>query len=83
MICQRCKFAEWDRTISGRLSPTGMGRCTWKKTFRVAGTASGNGYIARRGEPITVEGSFICRKKGEEFPTSCEVFQPVSGGTTQ
>lgn len=35
MQCKDCRFAEWQKTASGRLSPTGAGRCTWKKTFLV------------------------------------------------
>ena len=26
--CKDCNFAEWDRTKSGRLHPSGDGRCT-------------------------------------------------------
>lgn len=35
MQCKNCKFAEWDRTATGRLSPTGRGCCTWEKTIQV------------------------------------------------
>jgi hypothetical protein len=28
--CQGCKFAKWDRTDSGRLHPSGDGRCTYE-----------------------------------------------------
>lgn len=28
--CTRCKYARWDRTGTGRLSPTGDGRCDYK-----------------------------------------------------
>ena len=27
--CLTCKFAEWKRTASGRLHPSGDGKCTW------------------------------------------------------
>ena len=29
--CTRCTFAEWKRTSSGRLHPSGDGRCTWNE----------------------------------------------------
>lgn len=28
--CVDCKFANWQRTSSGRLHPSGDGRCEWK-----------------------------------------------------
>lgn len=35
MQCGQCKFAVWERTRTGRLAPSGVGRCSWEKTFRV------------------------------------------------
>lgn len=31
MKCNGCKFAEWERTASGRLHPQKQGRCTYLK----------------------------------------------------
>jgi hypothetical protein len=28
--CLSCKFARWETTLSGRLHPSGDGRCQWK-----------------------------------------------------
>lgn len=28
--CLNCKYALWDKTSSGRLHPSGDGRCAWK-----------------------------------------------------
>ena len=28
--CTYCKHAKWDRTATGRLHPSGDGRCGWK-----------------------------------------------------
>jgi hypothetical protein len=30
--CKGCKYAKWEKTVAGRLHPSGMGRCTfpWK-----------------------------------------------------
>jgi len=32
MKCDGCKYAVWDRTPTGRLSPKGMGACTYVVT---------------------------------------------------
>lgn len=29
-LCLTCKLAEWKRTITGRLHPSGDGKCGWK-----------------------------------------------------
>ena len=29
-VCTTCRFADWSRTINGRLHPSGDGRCTWE-----------------------------------------------------
>jgi hypothetical protein len=29
-VCTTCRFASWDKTASGRLHPSGDGRCTWE-----------------------------------------------------
>jgi hypothetical protein len=59
--CLSCRFALWCRTGTGRLHPSGDGRCTWKgwRDWKIPGsmyyisshTPSG-GNINRR-EPIT------------------------------
>lgn len=74
MICEGCKFANWERTSNGRLHPSGMGKCEWQKTFRVAGSYTGSIGHAYGG-PLVAWGSTICRKKGDEFPDRCDVFQ--------
>lgn len=79
MICERCKFAEWERTEKGRLHPGGVGKCNWRGVFRVAGSAYA-GSIHRHGEPIVVEGRLIFRKKGDQYPAKCDVFQPIDKG---
>jgi hypothetical protein len=28
--CKGCKFANWDKTKTGKLSPTGDGKCTYE-----------------------------------------------------
>lgn len=75
MICETCKFANWRRTDAGRLHPSGEGRCTWRKTFRVSGSTAGAKLYTGFGEPITAIGGHISRKKGAEFPAKCDTFQ--------
>ncbi len=73
MKCADCKFAEWKRTESGRLSPKGFGKCTWSKTVRIA---PGAGDTFRHDvTKITLTGGNIWRK---DYPVvSCPVFEPA------
>lgn len=56
--CVGCAFAEWNKTKSGRLSPTGDGRCGYEvklpqlpAAFYWLGSAStGGGHINRKKE---------------------------------
>jgi hypothetical protein len=74
MICETCKFANWELTVDGRKHPSGKGNCMWTGTLRVAGSMySIKGY----GHPITKTGDIIFRKKGSEHPTKCDVYQKV------
>lgn len=66
MRCADCKFAEWERAASGRLSPKGQGRCTWLKVVRVAASAYG-------ATTVTFKGGTIWRKDGPDVP--CPVFE--------
>lgn len=53
--CINCRFAKWDRTESGRLSPSGSGRCIWqmpqikvpKAMYHHAPLKPSGGYIDR------------------------------------
>ena len=74
MICEGCKFADWKRTANGRLHPDGYGKCKWEKTFRIAGSCR-SGIWGTDGQPITLSGGTINRKKGEEHPVTCDTFQ--------
>lgn len=73
MICETCKFANWDLTATGRKHPSGRGQCTWTGTLRVAGSVWLGGY----GKPYTVHGGTIWRRKGDEHPTRCDVYQKL------
>lgn len=74
MICERCKFAQWDLTANGRKHPNGKGQCLWEATFIVAGSRySKDGY----GHAVTLSGDAIWRTAGHEHPKRCDVFQPM------
>lgn len=85
MLCERCRFALWDKTSNGRRHPSGDGRCTWTKTFRIAGSAHIVGlpaYQSNAGRPFTAAGGRIHRATkangNRAFPTECAVFQEMS-----
>ncbi len=69
MKCADCKFAEWERAASGRLSPKGRGQCAWTKTVRVA--ASTHCFNAGK-TTVTFKGGTIWRKDSPEVP--CPTF---------
>lgn len=82
MQCKNCKFAKWDRSVSGRLSPTGLGRCMWTKRFAISASIANSGAsrsVFCTGEPLVqLSGGVISRKLGHEYPTKkCPVFQPI------
>lgn len=50
--CTKCKYAKWDRTKTGRLHPSGDGRCEYPykmlelpASFYWVGPMSSRGYI--------------------------------------
>lgn len=73
MICETCKFANWDLDAVGRKHSSGKGNCMWTGTLRVAGSV----WLGAYGKPYTVHGGTIWRKKGHEHPTKCDVYQKV------
>jgi hypothetical protein len=75
MLCERCKFAKWDLTASGRKHPSGRGQCTWTGTLRVAATVWVNGQL---GKPYIVSGGTIWRTEAG-LPSGCDTFQKLEG----
>jgi hypothetical protein len=71
-ICEGCKFAEWVLTSNGRRHPSGQGKCTWEKTFHIAASALRPGAYSDMGEPFTIKGGWIDRKRG---PAKCDMVQ--------
>lgn len=67
-ICVGCRFADWVRTSNGRLHPSGLGKCTWSKTFRIAPTSANNLKTS-----VDFKGGCIDRK--DDGFKECPVFQ--------
>lgn len=57
--CTHCKWAEWDRTESGRLHPSGDGRCRYP--WRMPQLPASMYWIGSRHYP-TPSGGYISRK---------------------
>ncbi len=68
MRCADCRFAEWERTATGRLSPKGRGLCNWRKTVRVAASC----ISARDKTRVEFWGGTIWRK--DDPMNGCPVF---------
>jgi hypothetical protein len=79
-VCANCKFAEWDKTASGRLHPSGGGLCKW--TVSIPFARHSVVYSIRsdiRGDRLVLRGTRIERWKsrftiGEEM---CAVKEPA------
>ena len=67
--CKGCKWAEWNRTASGRLHPNGGGRCTFQVKIPVLPQA----FYWIGGEPRPMGGQ-INRK--EEHKDHCAYYAP-------
>ena len=72
--CKSCKFAEWEKTATNRLSPTGRGRCKWEKVVRMpisssprAGNDSGTAVMC---------GGTLWRNEEPFKSGPCPTFQP-------
>ena len=80
MICVGCKYAEWLRTKTGALHPSGQGTCGYRLVVKLPGAYSlvgdqssvALGY-GRPNKSLTVEGGRIDRSKNHEYPTACDV----------
>lgn len=69
--CLSCRLADWKRTASGRLHPSGDGRCRWKMPEITLPKAF---YYSSSGVPRPY-GGHISRKDEKD----CAVAEPVSG----
>ena len=66
--CTDCKFAEWRRTESGRLHPSGDGRCGY--IYKPAPIPASMYFHGRREQP---SGGYINRR--EELRTDCPCYE--------
>jgi len=67
--CKGCKYAEWDRTKTGRLSPTGDGECKYNYKIPKLPVSM---WFSGRVEP-SIHGGHINRK--EELKEHCVYWQ--------
>jgi hypothetical protein len=70
--CLECKYAEWDKTITGGLHPSGNGKCKYNYCVPVLPQSM---YWCG-GDPKT-SGGFISRKK--ELDDHCVYFNIKDG----
>lgn len=68
--CLTCKYADWQKTASGRLHPSGDGRCTWKMPEIKIPASMYFGHYAMSRTP-SIAGGYISRHRGviHECPT--------------
>lgn len=66
--CRNCEHAEWKRTASGKLHPSGSGKCL--KHIRAPVLPAAYGWI---GGPPLLSGGFINRN--EELKKDCPYFE--------
>lgn len=70
-LCLTCKLAEWKKTPSGRLNPSGEGRCTWRPAY--IPTATAWHWAFDRAQPVPV-GGWITRRPAKPI-VQCETYQ--------
>lgn len=68
--CDDCKFAEWERTAAGRLSPSKKGRC---KFPYVVPKLPNSRYFLGKSAPEALGGHI---KRGEQYNAHCPYYQP-------
>lgn len=73
--CANCKHAEWKRAKSGRLHPSGDGRC--KYPWKMPPLPASMHWGGISGSPPLPWGGFISRKK--EHADHCVYFERKSG----
>ena len=71
-ICERCAYAEWQRTSNGRLHPSKKGVCTYNVSVPAMPISMGNiAYI----RPVV---GVIYRNSPKLNYASCPTFLPIS-----
>ena len=71
--CTTCQLARWQRTKTGRLHPSGEGRCLWEgwKEWKIPKAFF---YMGRNKVPYPDGGGYISRR---EPKTDCPLYQPI------
>lgn len=70
--CNDCIFADWKRTASGRLHPSGDGRC--KKVIKIPELPQSFYWLGMRDSPRP-DGGYINRR--EELKDHCVYYTPT------
>lgn len=68
--CLDCRYADWDTTKTGRLSPTGGGRCKYE--FKAQPLPNSMSFAGWSGNVLLL-GGHINRKK--KFVNDCPCYQ--------
>jgi hypothetical protein len=71
--CLHCKYAEWKRTVNGRINPHQVGRCTYEIKVTLPSAFFWDGFGENRKPPV--RGGWIDRKAPKE---KCPTFQRES-----
>lgn len=74
--CTHCKYAQWDRTATGRLSPTGAGRCGYEYKLPPLPQAMYWGWSIGTAGPKPAGGRINRR---EELKEHCAYWAPAEG----
>ena len=77
-ICNGCRFANWDKTASGKLHPSGYGRCAYTADYAVPASHNGSWTQGRNGM-FEVRGGGIHRTDtvGSTWLSACAVREPA------
>lgn len=76
-LCLTCKLAEWQKTIAGRLHPSGDGKCGWKPPFiPISAAFRWTPWSNARNQPETFGGGYIGRRAPKPI-TECETYEAM------
>lgn len=77
-VCDGCRFAEWEKTASGRLHPSGHGRCAYAANHPVPASHNGSWTQGRSGM-FEVRGGNIHRTgiAASSWLSACAVREPA------
>ena len=75
--CMNCKYAEWERTKSGRLHPDKSGKCSCVVTLPPVPNSTATFHYRHDDDtPLVVRGGWIWRN--EKTGQDCPCFEPLA-----